>query len=426
MRSFAFYSALVLLFLRFSYLPETVQYFTGMNTYLLYIAGPPALIGVVALRGLERTFRYAPAKFWLAFLVWMVLAVPFSSWIGGSFKLAQTYIRTDFIMLLVAAGWAMTWVECRSMIYDIALATMFNLAIARLLMATQGDRFYLESRGMISDPNDLAAHLLLVLPFLLFVVLGERTPVIIRIILTAALAYGLFLVFRSGSRGGMVALVATLAFVLIFGSARQRAALGIATFAMVIVLIAFLPGSTWKRLTSFSEGSETAIQSAEARRYLLKKSIEITFKKPIFGVGPGQFPNYEGMEAIREGRHGMWHATHNTYTQISSECGIPALVFFLGAIISTFGILKKIRKKAKMAHKHEIVTATFCITLGLIGYSAASIFLSNGYRFPFLAISGLVIAIWRIVSKDRLSPRANSTLTEQTQLEPVEMNSLGA
>lgn len=427
MRSYSFTCALVLVFLRFSYLPETITYFTGINTYVLYIFGPLALIGVVAFGGLKRTFHYAPARFWLAFLVCMVLAVPFSSWRGDSFMLAQTYIRTGFIMLLVTAGLAITWVECRGMMYAIALATLVNLATTHLLMTqtTDSDRIFLQSKGMISDPNDLAAHLLLVLPFLLFVILRKRTHLALRLILVAGMVYGLFLILRSGSRGGLVALACTVALLLVFGSGRQRLTVGIAAPVILITLIAFLPGSTWKRLRSFSEGQETskgAIESAESRKYLLKKSIELTFKKPLFGVGPGQFPNYEGKEAVSESRRGSWHATHNTYTQISSECGIPALVFFLGAIISTFTLLRKIRKKAKRLHQNEIVTATFCVTVGLIAYSVASIFLSNGYKFQFLAISGLVIAVWRFVSKTPRDSSSREASTEQPQAENFELN----
>jgi O-antigen ligase len=429
MRPYAFTCALVLVFLRFSYLPETFTYFTGINTYVLYIFGLLALIGVVAFGGLKRTFRYTPGRLWLAFLVCMVLAVPLSSWRGGSFLLAETYLRTDFIMLLVTAGLAASWVECRCLMYAIALAAVVNLATTRLLMlqTIESDRLFLQSKGMISDPNDLAAHLLLVLPFLLFVILRKRTHLALRLILVAAMTYGMFLILRTGSRGGLVAFVFTLGFVLMFSPTRQKVAIAITASVIFVFLVSLLPGPTRDRLKSFSEGQETstvAIESAESRKYLLKKSVELTLKKPFFGVGPGQFQNYEGREAIAEHRQGNWHATHNTYTQISSECGIPALIFFLAAIVSTFGTLRKIRKKAQIMKSNEIVTAASCITVGLTGYAAASLFLANGYRFQFLAISGLVIAIWRIVSKTQTGPHADSTSAERPHEAP-EFNTLG-
>jgi O-antigen ligase len=426
LRSFAFKCAVALVFLRFSFLPETVAYFTGINSYVLYVFGPPALLGVAASGGLKRTFRYAPARFWLAFTVYMVLAVPFSSWRGDSIMVVQSYIRTNSIMLLVTAGLAVTWVECRSIMYAIATAAVINLATTNLLMiqTASSERIFIKARGMITDPNDLAAHLLLVLPFLLFIVLRRRTPVIFRLILAAALAYGMFLILRSGSRGGFVALIFSLVFILVFGSARQRIAVGIGAPAILILLITLLPGPTWNRLKSFSRetgGDKVAIDSAEARQYLFRKSIEYTFKNPFFGVGPGQFSYYEGGEAVSEHRQGNWHDTHNAYTQISSECGIPALVFYLGAIISTFGILRKIRKKAAEMQQDEIMTATFCITLGLVAYSAASMFLTLGYMFQWPAISGLAIAIWRSVSKERQSRRLTEpTYPEGADMEPAE------
>jgi O-antigen ligase len=321
----------------------------------------------------------------------------------------------------------MTWVECRSIMYAIASAAVINLATTNLLMiqTASSERIFIKARGMITDPNDLAAHLLLVLPFLLFIVLRRRTPVIFRLILAAALAYGMFLILRSGSRGGLVGLIFALACMLIFGSARQRVAVGIAAPVILIILITLLPGPAWKHLKSFSKGpeaSEAAISSSESHEYLLRKSIEYTFKKPFFGVGPGQFSYYEGGEAVSEHHRGNWHDTHNAYTQVSSECGIPALVFYLGAVVSTFGILGKIRKKAREMHQDEIVTATFCITLGLIAYSAASMFLTLAYMFQWPAISGLVIAIWRSVSKDRPSPGSDNILTEHADPEGAEMS----
>ena len=426
MRNATFLCALALIFLRFSVLPETIEYFTGIHTYLLYIFAPPALIGVFAFGGLKRAFRQDAAKFWLAYVLWMVLAVPFSTWKGDSLSLVLVYLRTDLIMFLVAAGLAVSWAECQLMIYVIAAAAVVNLATARLLMneATYGGRFGLESNGMISDPNDLAAHLLLVLPCILFVALSPRVSTVIRTLLGGAVIYGFFLVLRSGSRGGFIALMLTCALAIIFASRRQRLVVAVAGPAILLALIAVLPRETWNRLKSISGDSEAAERtdaaaaSREARIYLLKKSVEFTLMNPVFGVGPGQFQNFEGIQAIAEGHAGVWRATHNTYTQISSECGIPALIFFLGAIISTFKSLWRIRKRAFAIRKKEISTAATCLLIAFSGYTAASFFLANGYRFQFLAFSGLVVAIDRVLAKYLAAQRSKET--PEPALIPVE------
>jgi O-antigen ligase len=404
MRSLAFRCGLVLVFLRFSFLSETVAYLTGKNTYLLYVFGIPALLGFFACGGLRRTFRFAPAKFWVGYIAWMVLSVPFSSWKGGSFAVVETYLRTNFIMLLVTAGLAVTWAECRGLISAVGLAAIVNIATTRLFMAQTVDsaRLVVAFKGMITDPNDLAAHLLLVLPFLAFIVLRPRTNPILRLVLGAAGVYGVYLILRSGSRGGLIGLIFILLFLLVFGPGRQRVAIGIGATVVIITLVSFLPASTRDRLKSVynaADASEAAKASTESREYLLRESIEFTFEHPLFGVGAGQFASYEGNEAVAAGEHGNWHETHNTYTQVSSECGIPALVFFLGAIGSTFFILQRIRRKAMRLRYAEVVTAGSCVVIGLAGYTVASAFLSHAFMFQFPAVSGLVIAIGGWISQ---------------------------
>ena len=405
LHALCFGSALVLVFLRFSFLHETFAALTGVNAYLLYIFGPIALIGVIANSGVQRTLRQTPGIFWLGFAVWMILAVPFSSWRGGSLTHVVTYVRTDFIMLFVTAGIARNWADCKKLIYAIALAAIFNLGTAHLFVdSTNADRLTLQGNGIISNPNDLAAHLLLVLPFVLFIVLKKGTPFILRTIMVIAIGNGMFQVLRTGSRGALVALTLTTIFVLVRGSVRQKVTVGLAAIVVFTILIALLPRSTWNRLTTFSESQEAAgeaVESSEARQYLLKQSIIYTLQKPFFGVGPGQFSLYEGQSRVSEGLKGYWHETHNSYTQISSECGIPALAFYLAAMTATFGLLRKIRKKAREFHQDEIITATFCLTIGLVAYSTVALFVNFGYRFYLPTVSGLVVAIWFAVRHDR-------------------------
>jgi O-antigen ligase len=165
-------------------------------------------------------------------------------------------------------------------------------------------------------------------------------------------------------------------------------------------------------LTTFSGDKESggeAVESSEARGYLLKQSIVYTIENPFFGVGPGQFSTYEGKSRVSEGFKGYWHETHNSYTQISSECGIPALVFYLMITISNFRLLAKIQRKAAQIRHQEIAIAAFCLTIALVAYSVVILFVNFAYRFYMPAISGLLLAIWfaacREVSRRTVAPR---------------------
>ena len=82
----------------------------------------------------------------------------------------------------------------------------------------------------------------------------------------------------------------------------------------------------------------------QARLALLKASWTATLEHPFLGVGPGIFMDYQANSARGSGERGMWHVTHNAYTQVSSECGLPALVFYLGALGVTMHSLRKAGK----------------------------------------------------------------------------------
>jgi O-antigen ligase len=402
-QSIYFTCALILVFLRFSLLHETIASLTGRNNYLLYIFAPVALFGVIASNGLQRVFRAWPAKFWAGFLICMVLAIPFSSWIGGSATQVLVYIRTNFIMLLVTAGLATRWVHCKAILYAIALAAIVNLGSASLLVkSSSSDRLALQGSGTINNSNDLAAHMLLVLPFLLFIVLKPRVHIVFRLLSLAAILLGVSQILRTGSRGAFIALGVSLLFILVRGPRRLKIALGTTLPILLAILILVVPSSTRQRLTSFTTGDKAteASASSEFRQYLLEQSLIYTFQHPIFGVGPGQFMIYENQIRKNEGLRGSWHGTHNSYTQISSECGIPAFFFYLAAVISTFLLLGRIRRRAKASGREEILAATFCITLGLVSYSIATLFVNFGYSFYFPAISGLVVGMWYAVCHD--------------------------
>ena len=83
-RKLGFYFGVAFIFTRVSVLPEFLNQLIGTNLYILYLIAPPAVAGVLLTGAVRRALRGSPARHWMAFYVWMVLATGFSSWIGGS------------------------------------------------------------------------------------------------------------------------------------------------------------------------------------------------------------------------------------------------------------------------------------------------------------------------------------------------------
>ena len=391
-RIFAFKPALLLVLLRFGMLHQTLSYLAHFNLRLLYVFGIPALLGLALSGGIRRSFRASPAWYWTAYMLWMGLAVPFSTWRGDSLRVFGSYVTHEYIVLLVIAGLAVTWRDCEALMRIIAWGGIISAISAAFFQSSDSQGRLALGFGTVANANDLACHLLLVLPFVLWLVFRSSWP-IVRIFGLGGVGLGVFTILHTGSRGGAVALLAAIVFFLYRGTFRQRIAfLGLCPIIVAALAVA-VPSKLVFRLQSYSRGDAGAVESADARRNLLENSIKYTVQHPVFGVGPGQFPNYEGQNNLLHHGHGLWQGTHNTFTQVSSECGIPGLFFFVAGMVSTYRLLSATYRKARQRPDcPDIRNATFCIMMGMIGFGVAMTFLNFAYFFYQPALGGLAIA----------------------------------
>jgi len=394
-------AGVLLVFMKFSMLPEIQSALMGFKLYLLYLAAIPGCFAILVSGGVKRTFKGGPAAYcWLGYMLWIMLATPFSSWRGDSVHMVNMALK-NIPMVFVCAGLAVNWRFCKWMMYAIAGGGVVNLIASRVFMKDFGGRSGLEF-GTVSNPNDFAGHLLLVLPFLLWIVLSSK-PMVLRLGALAAVVFGVYLILGTASRGALVALVGGLLLFLWKGSAKQRIAVLVIVPMLAGVVLMVMPHTVLSRLSSFSAGDSNseALESSDSRRYLLKKSIEYTFQFPLFGVGPGQFGNYEGGHNQVIGTHGMYHGAHNSYTQASAECGIPALLFFVAGIVSAFHILNSTFKEARRRPECEdITTAAFCFMLAMVGFCIAIFFLNFAYFYYLPTMGGLAVAVRRAAKQE--------------------------
>jgi hypothetical protein len=393
----AFLAGLATIFVKLTVLPELLVTFLGVNTYLLWIVSPPALFGALFTGAIGRTLRQKPARWFLWFFLWMMIGLPFSSWVGGSVPEFRYYAQNSFPLMFVFGGLALVWSEVRSTFITIGLAGVFIIGAARFL-ALNGDdgRMQMTSASStIGNENDLASHLIFVLPFVLFIALDRRINRFLRILLVAPIAFGIFVIFATASRGGLVSLCVCFLFVLFRGSARQRMSAIVVGGVLALAIPFLLSGSNaLDRLGSLFGGQhEEAKESGDSRDYLLRQSIIFTAQHPVFGVGLFQFPNFEGRTSISAGVRGNWHETHNAVTQVSSECGVPAVIFFALAIGTALTSVNRIYGQARREGYTEIANASFCYLLSSVGYLASIIFLSNAYRFYLPVMIGLAVAL---------------------------------
>ena len=131
-----------------------------------------------------------------------------------------------------------------------------------------------------------------------------------------------------------------VAYLFYFVSGRKlslRALLPLLAFAVVSAICYFFPAEGINGLAqniaqlihdnaSIIKNSSDAGSAGSGRFTLWKDTIERIIQRPIIGFGPEGF---RGDNAITNG-----DSPHNEYLQIAGFLGIPALVFYLGALIS--------------------------------------------------------------------------------------------
>lgn len=407
-RVFGQWLALAFVFVRFTGLHEILAAKLGFNSYLLYLLGVPAILALLLSGGVSRTLRWRAVWFWLFFLAWLFAATPTSTWKADSLGLVFTYARTQIIVLFLITGLVMTWKECWRLLHVATLAAIGNVLIGHFFAAdmTGADSRLQLQTGTMSNSNDYAALMMLLLPFLVLLVIAPGRASWLRFAGAVFTVYGVYLVLATGSRGALVALIIAFLYTLMWLRLPYKMLLLFLAVILGIVLAAVLPDRTVSRLaTTLSGPADDAAptteseESADSRMYLLKRSLVFTIQNPIFGVGPGQFMIYEAKVAKDAGVRGSWHDTHNTFTQISSEAGVPAFLLYVAALISTYRMLsllyRRSRNQPSSPESRRVMVACFCVSLSLVAFSAVSFFLSLAYLFYLPAITGIAIALTR-------------------------------
>jgi len=376
-----------------------------LSTVTLFLLPVAWLFSGNALRG----FHTRTGRCWIAFLLWMLLAAPFSVWRGGSAALIANYVPRAWFCFFYTCSFATSLRRCRQLMYvQIGAAAALLLSCAVFGDTPVGDssdtRFRIPHSLFFANSNDLALALLLGICSFLFLL--TRPSIGSRLTGVAGVLVAAFYAFQTGSRGSVIAAFSTFGLISWISRGRWKVvALGLSAFGVLLAaIIVGAPSSTVHRFSLLlnspaSSRSETtadvaSIASQKQRQELFHTSMRYTLMHPLFGVGPDQFSNAVEQEAARSGRHEPWLGTHNTYTQISSECGIPALIFYAAVIVlclrSNFRLY--LRTRDRRAHR-ELAALSRCLLAGTCVYAVSACFFHMAYSADLPLLAGFTVAL---------------------------------
>jgi O-antigen ligase len=405
----------------------------GCNMIFLFLVtsrlielGPPSLHLMMILAGIAGLLAILSGNLWktmtsslgvlfLCLTAWFALTVLLSVWPGGSAQVFEDeWLKAACTFFLVAS----VTVTSRQAILAIRV-TAWALLASGVLALGVGDfddgRLYVPGGGTFGNPNYLAAAMCMGLLFWWFVVHNPKERKISRVIAIASMATLIVVTIETGSRAAMLALLATIPFAIMQYSLANRLRISAVLALMLLLGFMLAPSLAVERLKSVfgaddqpaSElelrSQEAADASTESRKTVLRRSLEITAQHPLLGVGIGMFVVAENDLAATEGQPGTWRGTHNTYTQVSSETGIPGLFLFVAILAMDWRAMRALRKDARLTlHPDgpQIRAAATALWLVLVNTMVSGFFAHFAYSSTIPIISGLIFALSRGASRE--------------------------
>lgn len=222
-------------------------------------------------------------------------------------------------------------------------------------------------------------------------VIQQRQYLICFMILVAALvkneSFGPYLAVSSG-------ILFLLIMTILYTKAHKKSVLVIIisfvlTSVVMNLFIGVIGSEIIKLLTGFRDivqDAETAGDAGSNRWNLWVHGIQFIFEKPLLGYGPDNLGGRYLMEGIEIDR------PHNEFIQIAASLGIPALLFYVTALLKHFSVVFFNRKSLTIA---VISLNAIIVTYLVSSLFGNSMFYTSPFYFLILGITISNVKRWR-------------------------------
>lgn len=278
------------------------------------------------------------------------------------------------------------WVGGNEVTEEVALAALNSIP------AQDASGLYLwriRGLGFMSDPNDLAQAMVMVLPLLWGLSRRGRWFINLVFIWTpgALLAYAIYL---THSRGALLGLASLFFFGLRERFGTPKTTIGLLGIGVAANVAGFGGGR------EFSSGEESAGDRIDA----WYEGIQMLKGNLLLGVGYGNFLDNHHLTA------------HNSFVLCFAELGLVGYFFWMALIILVYqGLNKAIVNGAADTEEHKLAVL---LRSSLIGFLTCAWFLSRTYQPTLFLLLGLATASWYVWAKtagnDRKEAKARRRL----------------
>ncbi len=369
----------------------------------LSIAFGLAAVMAINAKDLTLFITKTPLKKYLyALLLIGFFSIPFSIYISDAFDKYMGFLRTFLIAsIIVALG--------KKHLSNVKLC----ICVIVLILSTQMILQKAIGRSSVSltyDPNDIAFLFVLFLPFIIHGI-GSKN-VIIKIVYLITSGSAVASIALSGSRGGLLALVSIALYSIIL--AKKRRFLYICLCFMGAVIFSQMASDEfWQRIQALIDGTDYNLaETGDSRVAIWTSAIELMFRRPLFGVGIGQFTTAMGTLA-----EGAWRTAHNSFIQIGLELGFGGLFAFCGIFISFFRLSKQGEKAPFLSAQSQALYRS--LRISILAFCVGGFFISHAYTpitYSFISFGAIMFLEYQ--RQERYAFEKAEELDSDTQESP--------
>lgn len=371
------------------------------------ITGALAILSylVALVSGRVPLLRTKELKIMFALTVWFIVSLPFAYWKSNSLAIFTDNWSKTFLIFFLLSQTTISLGRIRKLLWAIILCGLIAAGMSIALqgnVAEQGARMTGVNWGFFATFY-LAVAMSVMVPFMGVFFVSSRSLIKWAVLLTTV-ALMMWMVILSAFRSDFLSVFVTMTLtwlLVLRGRARGRL-LAMMLVCVVGVAVLYAPGIFWDRISTLWSSSDqftnsasvSALESKALREAALRHSLWYTVQHPIFGLGIGNFPIVFGSDM---GIAAAWIGTHNVFTQLSSEAGLPGIGLFIALLGTVLRNMWKIcRATDSDPHNielHLLARATIASTLSFV---FAGFFVHVAYDFFFYYVVGLSASLQHI------------------------------
>lgn len=366
----------------------SIAFIVGLFTLAIFLPSQLSIDGTL-------TARLTEVNLVLLFCLTGLLSIPLAmsppeAW--ATFN--DTFIRC-VVIFIVMINAVRTEARLKGLLL-LTIAVSIWLSVAAIndyrlgLSTVEGYRVAGRGSGIFGNANDMALHLVTIVPIAVALFFGSRGAVR-KTFFAASSGLMIAAIVLTYSRGGFIGMLCALIFLAWKIGRHRRLPVIISAVILLVGVLTLAPGNYWTRLLSIFIPNLDAVGSSDARREALYRSIWTALRHPLLGIGMGNFHIVSDREMV----------SHNAYTQVAAEMGMTALVVYVMFIITP---LRKLGQIASETFTNRANSDYYYLAVGLqaslIGYMVSSFFASVAYIWYVYYLVAYAVCFRRIYESE--------------------------